>query len=347
MLAGAARTYVNRYGVAPGKRAVIFTNNDSTDIVAADLRRSGITVEAIVPIQEGIPGEDVVVTVFLNNTGSRTAVLVWLNLSYGSGLAFLGDTSGLPRQMITGSVSWLRLAMVASDRFVFTFTLHITARPGDVASMSLEASYSNSKGVLVGSKRTNDFVIRAIEPPKGLLEQPLVLAAMIGVAISGALGFWVWSSRRYRIEEVFLINRTGILLHHVSRRAEIDEGVDGEKDRDLVGAMLTVVQQFVQDAFSYRESRVLKELEFGDYRLLIERGEHVFLAVAFVGADNAHLRRWARRSLDEIEEEFDQTLAAWGGNMDDIVGVRSSLERHLVKAGGANSRVRRIAPQKV
>src|SRR6267378_1392184 len=30
MLAGAARTYVNRYGVAPGKRAVIFTNNDST-----------------------------------------------------------------------------------------------------------------------------------------------------------------------------------------------------------------------------------------------------------------------------------------------------------------------------
>ena len=53
MLAGAARTYVNRYGVAPGKRAVIFTNNDSTDIVAADLRRSGITVEAIVDVRKG------------------------------------------------------------------------------------------------------------------------------------------------------------------------------------------------------------------------------------------------------------------------------------------------------
>jgi len=321
--------------------------NGSAGSIGFLVRTAAITVEAIVPIQEGIPGEDVVVTVFLNNTGSRTAVLVWLNLSYGSGLVFLGDTSGLPRQLITSSVSWLRLAMVASDRFVFTFILHITARPGDVASMSLEALYSNSKGVLVGSKRTSDFVVRAIEPPKGLLEQPLVLAAMIGVAISGAFGFRVWSSRRYRIEEVFLINRTGILLHHVSRREEIHGGTDGEKDRDLVGAMLTVVQQFVQDAFAYRENHVLKELEFGDYRLLIERGERVFLAVVFVGADNAHLRRWARRSLDEIEEEFDQTLAAWGGNMDDIVGVRSSLERHLVKAGGANSRVRRIAPQKV
>jgi sarcosine oxidase subunit alpha len=53
MLAGAARTYVNRYGVAPGKRAVIFTNNDSTDLVAADLKRAGIVVEAIVDVRAG------------------------------------------------------------------------------------------------------------------------------------------------------------------------------------------------------------------------------------------------------------------------------------------------------
>jgi len=53
MLAGAARTYVNRYGVAPGKRAVIFTNNDSTDVVAADLKRTGIIVEAVVDVRTG------------------------------------------------------------------------------------------------------------------------------------------------------------------------------------------------------------------------------------------------------------------------------------------------------
>jgi len=53
MLAGAARTYINRYGVAPGNRAVIFTNNDSTDAVAADLKRAGISVEAIVDVRAG------------------------------------------------------------------------------------------------------------------------------------------------------------------------------------------------------------------------------------------------------------------------------------------------------
>jgi sarcosine oxidase subunit alpha len=53
MLAGAARTYVNRYGVAPGKRAVIFTNNDSTAAVADDLKRAGITIEAVVDVRAG------------------------------------------------------------------------------------------------------------------------------------------------------------------------------------------------------------------------------------------------------------------------------------------------------
>src|SRR5438876_6994012 len=53
MLAAAARTYVNRYGVAPGNRAVIFTNNDSTDAVAADLKRAGVIIEAIVDVRAG------------------------------------------------------------------------------------------------------------------------------------------------------------------------------------------------------------------------------------------------------------------------------------------------------
>src|SRR6266702_201164 len=53
MLAGAARTYVNRYGVSPGQRAVIFTNNDSADAVAADLKRAGVIIEAIVDVRAG------------------------------------------------------------------------------------------------------------------------------------------------------------------------------------------------------------------------------------------------------------------------------------------------------
>ena len=42
MLAGAVRTYLNRYAVAPGRRAVVFANNDETARTVADLARAGI-----------------------------------------------------------------------------------------------------------------------------------------------------------------------------------------------------------------------------------------------------------------------------------------------------------------
>ena len=44
MLASALRTYLNRFGVAPAKRAVITTNNDTAYDAAIDLARAGIAV---------------------------------------------------------------------------------------------------------------------------------------------------------------------------------------------------------------------------------------------------------------------------------------------------------------
>ena len=48
MLAGAVRTYIDRYAVRPGSRAVVFTNNDSAYATALALRRAGTTVVAVV-----------------------------------------------------------------------------------------------------------------------------------------------------------------------------------------------------------------------------------------------------------------------------------------------------------
>ena len=47
MLAGAARTYLNRYAVKPGSRAVVFTNNDSAYLAARDLRAAGLQVTLV------------------------------------------------------------------------------------------------------------------------------------------------------------------------------------------------------------------------------------------------------------------------------------------------------------
>jgi sarcosine oxidase subunit alpha len=53
MLAGAGATYVERYGVRPGERAVIFTTNGTTDAVAASLAAAGVEVVATVDTRAG------------------------------------------------------------------------------------------------------------------------------------------------------------------------------------------------------------------------------------------------------------------------------------------------------
>ncbi|MDH4312996.1 MAG: 2Fe-2S iron-sulfur cluster-binding protein, partial [Gammaproteobacteria bacterium] len=54
MLAGAVRTYVNRYAVLPGRRAVVFTDNDDGWTTAADLVAAGGQVAAIIDSREPV-----------------------------------------------------------------------------------------------------------------------------------------------------------------------------------------------------------------------------------------------------------------------------------------------------
>jgi len=53
MLAGAVRAYVNRFGVAPGRRVAVFTSNDDGWRTAGDLRARGVEVTAIIDTRGG------------------------------------------------------------------------------------------------------------------------------------------------------------------------------------------------------------------------------------------------------------------------------------------------------
>lgn len=54
MLAGAARTFLHRYGVKVGEQAVVFTTNDSAYTAAFELHDAGITVNAIVDARDEV-----------------------------------------------------------------------------------------------------------------------------------------------------------------------------------------------------------------------------------------------------------------------------------------------------
>ncbi len=57
MLAGALRSYVNRYAAIPGRQAVIFTNNDDAYRSALDLDRAGIKVATVIDLRHDPDGE--------------------------------------------------------------------------------------------------------------------------------------------------------------------------------------------------------------------------------------------------------------------------------------------------
>lgn len=57
MLASAARTYVNRYAVCPGRCAVVFTNNSGAYAAAADMMAAGIKITSIVDSRPHVPKE--------------------------------------------------------------------------------------------------------------------------------------------------------------------------------------------------------------------------------------------------------------------------------------------------
>lgn len=55
MLASAVSEYINRFGVRPGKSAILFTNNDSAYMTALDLLDAGVRVTAVVDARTHVP----------------------------------------------------------------------------------------------------------------------------------------------------------------------------------------------------------------------------------------------------------------------------------------------------
>ena len=79
MLAGSVRAYINRWGVTPGKRVAIFTNNDDGWRTAQDLKAKGVDVTAVIdarsrPALAPVPGAEIVTSGQVADVIGRKAV---------------------------------------------------------------------------------------------------------------------------------------------------------------------------------------------------------------------------------------------------------------------------------
>ncbi|HVG36844.1 MAG TPA: hypothetical protein VNA10_03850, partial [Thermoplasmata archaeon] len=192
---------------------------------------------------------------------------------------------------------------------------------GSFLSNVFEANYTNSGGAVIGYVRSDAATTLVVtDPVPTLIGVAAVAATLVTILL-------VLRRSHVEIEEVFLVYRDGVLIYHLSRSLSQD------KDEDVLSGMLTAIQEFVRDAFVYGEHRELHQLDFGEYRIMIERGQRVYLAVVYSGK-GAVVRRRVRSVLDHIETAYRGVLEDWDGDMERVAGARDLIREYLLKPAG-------------
>ncbi len=293
----------------------------STFGAAVDIVASSFALQVWASTNRTAPGGTFTYTLVAENQGSRAAQTLWLTDAIDPHLTVL-SYSGSTVATGTSTLNWTFQDVLPGQRIEIAVTVQVAqGTPGNTQiSNTLAAEYTNSVGTVLTTARSVASTVSVLPDLTPLL---LILGA--GSALGAVLVFVVYRRYRVRIEDVFLVYRDGILVSHLT------QGDGLEKDEDQLSGMLTAVQDFVKDAFTYGEHRELHQLEFGDYHVLIERGKLVYLAVVYQGRDSGLIRKKVRTVLDQVEAKYGHVFEAWDGEMAQVEGTRDLLREGFVE----------------
>ena len=126
----------------------------------------------------------------------------------------------------------------------------------------------------------------------------------------------------FSLDEIFLIHeKTGILISHVSSTSNLSS------DADLISGMLTAIKDFVADSFkNERGDQNLNEIQYGDSRIILERGRHTYLALVVKGSEPADFDAEVSQVTKEIHEEYSKYLREFNGHFENLAGIDKPLK---------------------
>ena len=122
------------------------------------------------------------------------------------------------------------------------------------------------------------------------------------------------------VEDVFLVYNTGLLITHSTRR------LIPNVDQEILSGMLTAIQEFIRDSFHQFKATDLKAMEFGENKILIERGQYIYLATVLTGGTPAGIQERMRQVILKIEEEFKDKLEKWDGSLASLSGIEELVK---------------------
>ncbi len=123
------------------------------------------------------------------------------------------------------------------------------------------------------------------------------------------------------IDEIFLIGNDAMLIAHETRRLRPD------MDEDVMAGMLTAIQNFIKDSFKDEDDWSIDKLEFQDNKIVIKRGEYVYIAVKYSGELTDEEIGSIQETIEDIEDEYEEELEDWDGDMEKLRGAREKLKQ--------------------
>jgi tetratricopeptide (TPR) repeat protein/predicted regulator of Ras-like GTPase activity (Roadblock/LC7/MglB family) len=126
-----------------------------------------------------------------------------------------------------------------------------------------------------------------------------------------------------RVEAVYLVTNTGLLIKEVVRR-------ETELDPDIFASMLTTVGDFVKDSLAMLDVEethdTLNRLGYGDHTILLESGRTSNIAVIVAGRENEFLINDMKEVLVVVDKNYGKILEDWDGDEEKVKGVVESLQ---------------------
>ncbi len=256
----------------------------------------------------------------LENVG-RANAFGWLNLSLPSGTTYEGDGSALNVTAEDDRVTWVLTGVPGASNLTLRVELRAGGNPG-LRSFQFTLDLTDGQGSTPVSVQSNAALVNFVAAPSAILPWGLfLLLALGGLAVFGAMiARRRGGKKEISVEEVFVVDRGGALLAHRSN------SILQYKDEDLVVAMLTAIQSYIEDVFSYGSGDTIRGLEFGERRILIEDGSSHFVAIVYRNDDpSGRLRERARGLCATIDKEFGRILEDWKGDTAEVRGIAALL----------------------
>ncbi|OGS52233.1 MAG: hypothetical protein A3K75_00770 [Euryarchaeota archaeon RBG_13_61_15] len=177
---------------------------------------------------------------------------------------------------------------------------------------------------LAGNSAVSPSYSMSVKIPFLTIAWPYLLTASMLAAI-GTVAYFARESK-IAVDETYVIHNDGRMITHNARR--LKPGMDDQ----VLSGMFTAIQDFVKESFKDITSFTLRKLEFGEKSVLIEKGEHVYLAVILHGHASRKVAARMQRIVDDIESRYGQHLKSWDGDFEKLRGINDMTKRVYSKA---------------